>query len=278
MKGNLSRLAPALLREIEAAQDRRRHKRATGAMQYLAAIVESSEDAIYGKNLNSLIVSWNPAAERLFGFSTEEIVGQSVQKLYPRHLQDEMLDILGSVRRGDTIGIRETERLHKSGQIIPVAVTISPIRDSSGEIIGASTIARDISPQKKAELEKQKLMQRLEARAKRAAKAEDSDDPERVRPSSEEASDGQDPDAATVPKLKNSAYAGFCSGGWKVFDTFEEAHSYAREWVAHQPAAEYKIYNVLREMVGKVVSGDALGNSADKRKEPQQKTWWKFWR
>ncbi len=115
MKGNLSRLAPALERELEAARDRHRRKRAEGAMQFLAAIVESSEDAIYGKNVDSLIVSWNPAAERLFGYSAEDIVGRSAALLFPKNRRDEMLDILAGVRRGDMVGVRETERLHKSG-------------------------------------------------------------------------------------------------------------------------------------------------------------------
>jgi len=155
LKGNLSRLAPALERELEAAQDRRRHRRAIGAMQYLAAIVESSEDAIYGKNLDSVIVSWNPAAERLFGYSAEEIIGHSIVPLFPLNRRDELLDILASIRRGETVGIRETERLHKSGRIFPVSVTISPIKNMSGEIIGASSIARDISRQKQLEHERQ---------------------------------------------------------------------------------------------------------------------------
>ena len=167
MKGNLSRLAPALERELEAAQDRRRRKRAEGAMQFLAAIVESSHDAIYGKNLDSEIVSWNPAAERLFGYSAEEIIGRSVNVLFPQNRRDEMLDILAGVRRGDIVGMQETERLHKNGRIIPVSVTVSPIRNAAGEIMGASSIAHDISRQKQAEFERQQLMQSLVTAAQR---------------------------------------------------------------------------------------------------------------
>ena len=161
LKGNLSRLAPALERELEAAQDRRLHKRAEGAMQYLAAIVESSEDAIYGKNLDSIIVSWNPAAERLFGYSAEEIIGCSIVGLFPLNHRDELLDILATIRRGETVGIRETERLNKSGKIIPVSVTISPIKNANGEIIGASAIARDISRHKQEEQDRLKLITEL---------------------------------------------------------------------------------------------------------------------
>ena len=166
MKGNLSRLVPALERELEAAHDRHRRKRAEGAMQFLAAIVESSADAIYGKNLDSLIVSWNPAAERLFGYSAEEIIGHSIVALFPQHRRDEMLDILAGVRRGDIVAVPETERLHKNGRIIPVSVTVSPVKNSVGEILGASAITRDISRQKQAEFERQQLIDSLVIAAK----------------------------------------------------------------------------------------------------------------
>jgi len=151
LKDNLARLFPALERELAAVQLRRQNRRATGAMQYLAAIVESSEDAIYGKSLDSLIVSWNPAAELLFGYRAEEIVGRSIVVLFPLSHRDELLDILACIRRGETVGIRETERLHKNGQVIPVSVTVSPIKDAYGEVIGASAITRDISRQKQTE-------------------------------------------------------------------------------------------------------------------------------
>jgi two-component system cell cycle sensor histidine kinase/response regulator CckA len=161
LKGNLSRLVPALEREMEAAQERRLRKRAEGAMQYLAAIVESSEDAIYGKDLDSMIASWNPAAERLFGYSAEEIIGHSTVALFPLNRRDELLDILASIRRGETVSIPDTERLHKNGQPIAVSITISPIMNLRGEIIGASSIARDIRKQKQAEHEQLQLSRRL---------------------------------------------------------------------------------------------------------------------
>ncbi|HEX4350812.1 MAG TPA: PAS domain S-box protein [Verrucomicrobiae bacterium] len=167
MKANLSRLSPALERELLAAQDRHRRKRAEGAMQFLAAIIESSMDAIYGKSLEGVIVSWNPAAELLFGYSAEEIIGRSYAVLFPEHRRSEMMDIQAGVRRGDIFGEMETERLHKSGKIIPVTVTVSPVKSTSGEIIGASSITRDISRQKQADYERQQLIQSLMAAAKR---------------------------------------------------------------------------------------------------------------
>jgi PAS domain S-box-containing protein len=166
MKGNLSRLAPALERELIIAQDRRRHQRAEAARQFLASIVESSADAIYGKNLDSLIMSWNPAAEQLFGYRAEEVIGRSNVILFPQNRRDEMLDILAGVRRGDIVGVRESERLHKSGKIIPVSVTVSPIKNTAGVIVGASSIARDITQQKLAEYERQQLMQSLQHASK----------------------------------------------------------------------------------------------------------------
>lgn len=161
LKENLARLVPALEREMEAAQLRRAHKRAEGAMQYLAAIVESSEDAIYGKTLDSIIVSWNPAAERIYGYSAEEIIGHSFTKLFPLHRRDELLDHLASIRRGERVGPVETERVHKSGRVFPVSVTTSPIRNAQGQIIGSSAITRDITEQKRIAEERERLLQNL---------------------------------------------------------------------------------------------------------------------
>jgi sigma-B regulation protein RsbU (phosphoserine phosphatase) len=161
LKSNFSRLVPALEREMEAAQERRLRKRAEGAMQYLAAIVESSEDAIYGKDLDSVIASWNPAAERLFGYSAEEIIGRSAVALFPLDRRDELLDILASIRRGETLRLPDTERLHKSGRRLPVSITISPIKNNQGEIVGASSIVHDLGRQKQAEQERHQLNQRF---------------------------------------------------------------------------------------------------------------------
>ena len=160
-KGNLSRLAPAIEREMEAVKSRAARARAEADKQYLAAIVESSDDAIYGTNLDSIIVSWNPAAERIYGYCAEEITGHSTALLFPLDKRDELLDIMARVRRGELIGFYETERLRKDGKIIPVSATISPIKDGEGKTIGASVIAHDISKQKKDEEERQQLINKL---------------------------------------------------------------------------------------------------------------------
>lgn len=161
MKGNLGRLGSALERELAAAENRRRLKNTENATQFLAAIVASSEDAIYGKNLDSLIVSWNPAAERIYGYTAAEIIGKSIVPLFPLNRRDELLDNFAAVRRGETVGILNTERRHKNGEIIPVSVIVSPIWDAGGKIIGASTIARDIRRQKQAEREREQLIESL---------------------------------------------------------------------------------------------------------------------
>ncbi len=109
------------------------------------ALIQSSGDAIVAKDIEGNVLSWNPAAEKLFGWSSEEMVGQSIRRLLPQDLQDEEDMILSRIRVGDAIGLFITRRLHKDGHEIHVAVTISPVRDARGQVIGASKIARDAS-------------------------------------------------------------------------------------------------------------------------------------
>jgi PAS domain S-box-containing protein len=161
LKGNFSRLAPAIEREMAAAQVRRDQARAETAIRHLAAIVESSEDAIYSKNMDSIIVSWNRAAERIFGYPAEEIIGHSIAKLFPLDQRDELLDIMSAVRRSELIGFKETYRKRKDGVVIPMSVAISPIKGTDGSVIGASTIARDITAKKQAEEERLLLIDDL---------------------------------------------------------------------------------------------------------------------
>jgi two-component system, LuxR family, sensor kinase FixL len=115
----------------------------------LAAIVESSEDAIVSKTLDGIVTSWNRAAERIFGYTAGEMIGQPIAILATPATADEMPRILEAIRRGERVEHYETERRRKDGQIIRVALTISPIRDDAGRIIGASKIARDITAAKR---------------------------------------------------------------------------------------------------------------------------------
>jgi PAS domain S-box-containing protein len=121
------------------------------ASERLAAIVESSDDAIVGKDLNGIVSSWNPAAERIFGYTAREMIGRSITTIIPPELQDDEKRILATIGRGERIEHFETVRVRKGGERIEVSLTISPVRDETGKIIGAAKIARDITQQKKAE-------------------------------------------------------------------------------------------------------------------------------
>lgn len=125
-------------------------KRAEEAMSRLAAIVESSEDAIYSKDLDGGIKSWNRGAEKMYGYSAAEMVGQNVSRLTPSDRLHENVDILELLRRGESIDHIETIRLRKDGTPVEVSMAISPVRNAIGEIIGASTIARDVTERNRA--------------------------------------------------------------------------------------------------------------------------------
>jgi PAS domain S-box-containing protein len=117
----------------------------------LAAIVESSDDVILSKDLNGIITSWNAAATRVFGYAAEEMVGASILKLIPEHLHSDEKIIIESIRAGKRVEHFETVRLTKSGQLIDVSLTVSPVRDELGKVIGASKILRDISGRRRIE-------------------------------------------------------------------------------------------------------------------------------
>lgn len=119
--------------------------------QRLAAIVESSDDAIISKDLNGIVTSWNRSAEALFGYKAEEIVGQSITRIIPPELQDDEPVILSKLRRGEKIDHFETVRIKKNGERVNVSLTISPVRDAHGKVIGAAKIIRDITEHRKIE-------------------------------------------------------------------------------------------------------------------------------
>lgn len=131
-----------------------------------AAIVEGSDDAIISKNLEGIITSWNPAAERIFGYRAEEAIGRSVMMLIPPDRADEEAEIIARIQRKERIGHFDTIRIHKSGRPVPVSLTISPILSKSGQIIGASKIARNISERKETEQRIQALMREVNHRVK----------------------------------------------------------------------------------------------------------------
>lgn len=136
------------------------------AQARLAAIVDSSSDAIVSKDLNSTITSWNATAERMFGYSASEAIGQSVLMLIPARLQNEENEIIERIRNGERIASFETVRLRKDGTTIQVSLTISPIKTAEGMIIGASKIARDISAARENERRIRLLLREVNHRVK----------------------------------------------------------------------------------------------------------------
>ncbi|HEY2589684.1 MAG TPA: ATP-binding protein [Tepidisphaeraceae bacterium] len=135
----------------------------------LAAIVESSDDAIVSKSLQGIIRTWNKGAERIFGWRAEEVIGEAINLIIPPDRQDEEPQILARLARGERVDHFETVRITKDGRLIDVSVTISPVRDASGTIVGASKIARDITLQKRFQ---QELRQAKEAADQARAEAE----------------------------------------------------------------------------------------------------------
>lgn len=149
------------------ARDITETKRATTADVLLAAIVNSSDDAIISKKLDGTITSWNNGAQRLFGYAPEEIVGQSIFKLIPADRRDEEPRIIERLTKGERVDHFETIRVKKNGELFPISLTISPIRNADGIIVGASKIARDISELKAASRERELLLE-----SERAARAQ----------------------------------------------------------------------------------------------------------
>jgi PAS domain S-box-containing protein len=114
-------------------------------LRHLARVVDSSDDAIVSKDLNSTILSWNPGAERLFGYTAAEAVGKSIRMIIPDDLQDEEDVVLAKIRAGERVDHYLTTRRHKDGHLISISLTVSPLRDDAGTVVGASKIARDVS-------------------------------------------------------------------------------------------------------------------------------------
>jgi len=149
---------------IAVAQDIDERKLSEQARYVLAAIVDSSDDAIISKNLDGVITSWNAAAQRIFGFTAEEAIGQPVTIIIPPDRRHEEKQILTRLRAGERIDHFETVRMTKTGERLYVSLTTSPVRDSQGRVIGASKVARDISDRKLAEVQLKKANDALEQR------------------------------------------------------------------------------------------------------------------
>ncbi|MDD5027613.1 MAG: PAS domain S-box protein [Candidatus Omnitrophica bacterium] len=132
-------------------------KRAENSLRRLAAIVESSDDAIISKDVNGIITSWNHGAEKIYGYSGQEAIGRSINLIIPPEKRDDITNLLSRIKNGEHVKHYETERISKDGRHINISLTISPLKDSSGKVVGASTIGRDITSQVKANARINKL-------------------------------------------------------------------------------------------------------------------------
>ena len=137
------------------------------AAEHLAAIVESSDDVIVSKTLDGIITTWNPAAERIMGYSSEEAIGKHITLIIPPERWSEENDVLARIRRGEKVDHFETIRRTKDGRLLNVSLTVSPVRDADGRVVGASKVARDITDRKRLEAERDRLLT-----AERAARQE----------------------------------------------------------------------------------------------------------
>jgi PAS domain S-box-containing protein len=135
---------------ITAVRAVTRHRRALENSKLLAAIVENSNDAIIAKTLDGIVTSWNPAAERMYGYSSEEMLGRSIDQLSPEGRTGEIISILARIKAGQPVEHFETVRVRKDGTVFPALRTVSPIRDADGAVVGASSITRDVTEARQA--------------------------------------------------------------------------------------------------------------------------------
>src|ERR1019366_1950217 len=135
---------------ITAVRAVTRHRRALENSKLLAAIVEHSNDAIIAKTLDGIVTSWNPAAERMYGYSSEEMLGQSIDRLSPEGRTGEIMMILARIKAGQPVEHFETERVRKDETVFPVLLTVSPIRDADGAVVGASSITQAVTKEREA--------------------------------------------------------------------------------------------------------------------------------
>ncbi len=149
--GNQERMFGVVLDITDLTRTQEALQKSEQAQSQLAAIVASSDDAIISKNLEGVITSWNAAAERMLGYTAEEAIGESILIIIPPHLRDHEMKTIAKITAGERIDHEETLRMRKDGSTIDVSVTISPVRDFEGRIIGASNVTRDITNRKRAE-------------------------------------------------------------------------------------------------------------------------------
>ena len=156
-------LAVTIARQLGFSVER---MRADPASRLLASIVNASDDAIVSKDLNGIVTSWNRGAERLFGYTANEMIGRPVTTLIPQDRQSEEVEILERIRRGERVEHYETVRQRKDGGLVDVSLTVSPVKDAAGKVVGASKIARNVSEKKHAQARQELLTQEIQHRTK----------------------------------------------------------------------------------------------------------------
>ncbi len=156
----------ALTGAVNTLIDITERKRTEQLAQRLGAIVGSSDDAIVSKDLDGIINSWNPGAERLFGYTAEEVIGKPIMLLIPTDRHGEESEILSRIRRGERVDHYETVRRRKDGSLVDISLTVSPVKDAEGRIVGASKIARDITERKRAQEQQNLLLREMSHRVK----------------------------------------------------------------------------------------------------------------
>jgi PAS domain S-box-containing protein len=164
--GTLIGAVNTLVDITERYQAEQRIRESEARYRDIAAIVESSDDAVLTKDLNGVITSWNHGAGQLFGYAAEEVIGKPVTILIPAELHDEEPTILARIRRGERIDHYETTRQRKDGSTVDISLTVSPVRNLEGEIVGASKIARDVTERRRAEEQQRLLLREMDHRIK----------------------------------------------------------------------------------------------------------------
>jgi len=242
MKDDLGRLAPAISRELRAARDRKIRRQAQLAMAHLASIVETCDDAIISQTLGGTVLSWNSGAERMFGYSSHEMVGESIEPLVPPEQQEEISAIRDVIERGRRVERIETVRLRRDGTAIDVSITVSPIKNTEGDIQGASIVLRDITERKRQEKERLRLIDELKDALKRVKTL-----------------NGLLPICASCKKIRNDG------GYWEQVETYIRTRSNAEFTHGICPDCVRRLYPEYQSILGS--TGTTPGEDTEMRRQ-----------
>jgi len=203
-KSHLARLGSVVRSEMAATIERRSNRKVAELAAHLAAIVEGTDDAICSRDMAGTILSWNSAAERMYGFTAKEAIGQPISIIVPPDRMNELTEILDKLKRGERIAGMETTRVHRDGHPVEVSMTISPIKDDHDEVVGASIIARDITEKKRLEQERVALIDELQKAMSKVKQLS-----------------GLLPICANCKRIRDE------KGGWQQVEVYVHAHSQA---------------------------------------------------